>query len=62
MSSRITASYYLLIALPIVIVGVIAFFWVPILWILILLLPLLALGIYDRLQKRHTILRTISRR
>ena len=38
-------------------IGLVALFWPPILWSLLLLLPLLALGIHDRLQTRHSILR-----
>lgn len=45
----------------IAILGVIAilalFFWLPILWSLLLLIPILVLGIYDMWQSHHTLLR-----
>lgn len=34
-----------------------AFFWPPVLWSLIVLLPLLAVGIYDMIQIKHSLLR-----
>lgn len=36
---------------------IIAQFWQPIYWLFIVVLPLILLGIYDIVQKRHTILR-----
>ena len=39
------------------IVGAIAPFWMPVLWSLILILPLILLGIMDLTQTKHTIKR-----
>lgn len=38
-------------------VGIVGYFFSGFLWVYLLILPLFALGIYDVLQKRHTILR-----
>ncbi len=38
-------------------IGAIAYFWAPILWLLILLVPLFCLGIYDMYQTKHAIRR-----
>lgn len=38
-------------------VGIVGYFFSGFLWVYLLVLPLFALGIYDVLQKRHTILR-----
>jgi len=46
----ITLSVFILTS-----VAVISVFWSPILWSLILLLPLFFIGVYDILQKKHTI-------
>ena len=40
-----------------VIISMIALFWPPILWSLLLLMPVLMLGLYDMLQTRHTLWR-----
>ncbi|WP_340122499.1 glutamate synthase-related protein [Methylobacter svalbardensis] len=39
------------------IIAMIALFWSPVLWSLLLLMPVLMLGIYDMLQIRHTLWR-----
>lgn len=48
--------YIAAVGLPLL-VGLIALFWPPVLWSLLVLLPLIGLGLYDVLQTRHTILR-----
>lgn len=35
----------------------IALFWTPILWVLALVIPFFLLGLYNLIQKKHTILR-----
>jgi len=37
--------------------GIISFFWSPVLWLLVLLLPFVAVGIMDMYQAPHTIMR-----
>ncbi|HKJ33963.1 MAG TPA: FMN-binding glutamate synthase family protein [Balneolales bacterium] len=46
--------YGLIVTLIIV---VIAFFWSPILWLFVLLGPAILLGLFDMIQRKHTILR-----
>jgi len=49
--------FYITAVLLLVLVGLIALIWPPILWSLVLLFPLIGLGAYDVIQTRHTILR-----
>lgn len=44
------------VALPVIIL-LIALIWQPILWLLLIIIPLIAVGIYDLLQTRRTLLR-----
>lgn len=51
-------SYFYLVSIVIFIaLFIIAFYWLPILWTLLIGLPLFSLGIYDTLQKESNILR-----
>jgi len=42
-------------AILLILIAAISIFWKPILWILILILPIVCVGILDILQKKHTI-------
>ena len=44
-------------AISLVLVIVLGFFWQPVWWIMIVLLPLVAIGFYDMLQSRHALMR-----
>lgn len=44
-------------ALCIIAVAVAGYFWLPVLWFYVPILPLVAVGIYDMSQKEHTIMR-----
>ena len=44
------------VVLPLAIV-VLAFVWKPILWLLIIVIPVVLLGLFDMFQTRHTLLR-----
>lgn len=51
-------EYFILIAIAtILVMSGIAYFWPPILWFLIIVLPLIIMGTFDILQKKHTIRR-----
>jgi hypothetical protein len=39
------------------IIAVVSFFWSPVLWVLVLVLPLAGMGIYDMMQEKQTIRR-----
>lgn len=40
-----------------IIIGAISYFWAPVIWLLVIVLPLGALGFYDMAQTKHTIRR-----
>ena len=48
--------FYLISILVLVLVGIIALFWIQILWALFIILPLILIGISDIFQKKHAIL------
>jgi len=50
-------KFLLISLLTVIIIAVISQFWTPILWSFILITPLFLLGLYDIIQKKHTILR-----
>src|SRR3990167_2797761 len=49
--------FYVCAVLSLLIIGFVAHFWPPIIWFLIIVLPLIALGLYDIFQTHHNILR-----
>ena len=50
--------FYCLSAISLALVGVLAALWsTAVLWVLVVIGPIIALGLYDCLQKQHTILR-----
>lgn len=49
--------FYAVGLLVLVAIGLIALVWTPVLWVLVVVGPVLALGVYDTLQHEHTILR-----
>ena len=49
-------KYFAIIS--IVLTALIGYFWQPFLWVFVVLLPIIALGIYDMIQTRHAIMRT----
>ena len=51
----VRAWYYIISVILIAIVVVTAFFWLPILWFLIPIAPIILLGLYDVLQKNSNI-------
>lgn len=46
-----------MLLVTLLVVGVVALLWPPVLWSLLLIVPLAALGFRDALQKEHTVLR-----
>lgn len=54
---KVREQFILISAASLVGVGCISTVWKPILWTLIVILPLVLLGVYDLLQKQHSILR-----
>ncbi|MFQ5504546.1 MAG: FMN-binding glutamate synthase family protein [Planctomycetota bacterium] len=51
------AMFILSSILMLAFVGIVAFFWPPILWLLLGIVPLIGIGIYDMLQCTHAVLR-----
>ena len=49
-------KYFAIIS--IILTALIGFFWQPFLWVFVVLLPIIAIGIYDMIQTRHAIMRT----
>lgn len=49
--------FYAICVCVLVLVSAIAVFWLPILWVLVVLVPLIAIGLYDSTQTRHSIRR-----
>ncbi|MCG2462110.1 FMN-binding glutamate synthase family protein [Flavobacteriaceae bacterium F89] len=54
---KVREKFILVSAIVVVVIWAIAVFWSPILWIFILIGPLVAMGVYDIVQKKHTIRR-----
>src|SRR5690606_39600381 len=54
---KVREQFMIISVVVIVVIAGIAIFWPPILWILLLVGPLILMGIYDILQKKHTIRR-----
>ncbi len=50
-------AFYLLSALLLLLIITASYFWQPALWFLTIIVPIIILGSYDILQKKHTILR-----
>lgn len=44
------------IVIPVIVIGI-SFFWDPILWLFVIILPLVVLGLFDIFQKKHAIRR-----
>ena len=49
--------FYIISLISIVLIQLIALFWLPIHWAYVVAAPLILLGFYDITQKKHTILR-----
>ena len=43
--------------LVLALIAIVQFFWTSILWALVVVIPLIAIGIYDSLQSKHSIRR-----
>jgi glutamate synthase domain-containing protein 2 len=43
--------------ITLLVIGGVAYFWTPILWSLVVFLPLILIGFYDMFQKKHAIMR-----
>jgi len=54
---KVREKFIVIAISTLVLIAVIAVFWKPILWSLILILPLIIMGIYDIIQKKHAIRR-----
>jgi hypothetical protein len=50
-------GFVFLSAASLLVVALWSAYWPPAAWLLVLILPLVALGVYDMLQRRHTVLR-----
>jgi hypothetical protein len=49
--------FYRFIVISVIFVAIVSYFWPPVLWAFIVIGPLIFVGIMNRLQKSHTILR-----
>ncbi|CAD5255699.1 MULTISPECIES: FMN-binding glutamate synthase family protein [unclassified Imperialibacter] len=49
--------FYRFIVISVIFIGIVSYFWPPMLWAFIVIGPLIFVGIMNRLQKSHTILR-----
>ncbi|WP_034041707.1 FMN-binding glutamate synthase family protein [Wocania ichthyoenteri] len=54
---KVREKFILISIIAVVLACVIALFWPPILWTLLLIAPLVIMGVFDILQKKHTIRR-----
>lgn len=51
------SAFIKVLSATLIVITAIYFFWPPILWLLLLIFPFVLLGVYDLLQKKHTIRR-----
>src|SRR5690554_612487 len=56
---KVREQFMIVSVIVIVVIAGIAIFWPPILWILLLVGPLIVMGIFDIVQKKHTIRRNL---
>jgi len=56
-SPMIRRWFYLISVFLLLAITAIAWYWPPVLWSLVVVGPLIALGLYDSLQREHTVLR-----
>ncbi|MDX1326259.1 MAG: FMN-binding glutamate synthase family protein [Arenibacter sp.] len=54
---KVREQFMVISAIVMVVIAGIAVFWPPILWVLLLVGPLILMGVYDIVQKKHTIRR-----
>ncbi|MFD1160952.1 FMN-binding glutamate synthase family protein [Hwangdonia seohaensis] len=54
---KVREKFILISTIVVVSIGIIAVFWLPILWLFLLVAPLITMGVFDILQKKHTIRR-----
>lgn len=50
-------KFILISIIALVLIAAVALFWTPILWLFLLIAPLIIMGVFDILQKKHTIRR-----
>lgn len=54
---KVREMFFLISVVMVLSISITAFFWPPILWLFLIVIPLILMGVYDVLQKKHTIRR-----